>query len=234
MTGTSPIPKEVQLEITRRYDEGERASALAGAFGTNRKTITTIVRRNGGTVRDQRRASGRPSVDFTALHPRIRELREQGWSQQRIANEVGIAQCTVSRALQSMGLPTMEVRTGAAHPAWKGGRIEMPGGYVGVAPKPDDEIGRSMRNSVGYVLEHRLNMAHLLGRPLRSDETVHHINGDRTDNRISNLQLRQGRHGSGVVMCCQDCGSHNIATVAITTPGQMVAVLRPVKPKPKG
>lgn len=31
--------------------------------------------------------------------------------------------------------------------------------------------------------EHRLAMAQLLGRPLTADESVHHINGDRTDNR---------------------------------------------------
>lgn len=45
--------------------------------------------------------------------------------------------------------------------------------------------------------EHRFVMEQKLGRKLLSDETVHHLNGVRSDNRPGNLELWSTRHPKG-------------------------------------
>ncbi len=69
----------------------------------------------------------------------------------------------------------------------------MSDGYVAItitATSPEDEhLFDSMAMKGGRILEHRWVMAKKLGRPLRKDEDVHHKNGQRDDNRPSNLEL---------------------------------------------
>lgn len=59
-------------------------------------------------------------------------------------------------------------------------------GYRHVVVPPDE---RWLVGGASSALEHRLVLARQLGRPLRRDESVHHRNGQRSDNRPSNLEL---------------------------------------------
>lgn len=50
-----------------------------------------------------------------------------------------------------------------------------------------------MADKNGYVMRHRLVMAEQLGRMLTADEVVHHLNGNREDNRPENLVVMMKR-----------------------------------------
>lgn len=82
-------------------------------------------------------------------------------------------------------------------------------GYV-VRRRTNPETGKAE-----YQSRHRYEMEKSLGRKLLRSETVHHIDLDRANNAISNLQLRQGNHGRGAKFECFDCGGHNVRAVKL-------------------
>lgn len=71
---------------------------------------------------------------------------------------------------------------------WRGGRRIREDGYVLIF-SPD----HPHKHKNNYVYEHRLIMEKYIGRVLLPTEIVHHVNGDRTDNRIENMILFSSR-----------------------------------------
>lgn len=110
--------------------------------------------------------------------------------------------CRQCHGVKMRGKPKPSIR-GANNPAWKGGRTLMKTGYIRVPIYVDDpyismasgdwrRVSTGMRNH-HWIVEHRYVMAKHLGRCLERWEIVHHKNGDKTDNRLENLELLMER-----------------------------------------
>lgn len=202
---------EQEADIGRLYEAGSSYPQLAQQFGTSMTTIKHAVRRQGIMPR----RCGRSALEVKAeILQYIAHHYPTGASQVSIAETLGVNQTLISRGVRQLGLQRPFRRNRDGHGRWKGGRVKTTAGYISLWIDANHPFA-CMAGSTGYVLEHRLVMAEFLGRPLRPDETVHHLNGAKGDNRLENLQVLNGRHGKGVRLCCMDCGSHRIGVDAL-------------------
>lgn len=203
------IPDGKGEEVIEKYRDGDSLQKLGRLYNCTAETIRKHLLDN--DIETRAPGSGDSAVSDKERE-RMVELYESGLSQGEIGDKTGYDQTTVGNHLRREGVsgdPGRGAPTGEDHGNWKGGKIQQ-SGYVAVKVDPEHRFYDEMAHKSGYILEHRLKIAEAIGRPLRQTETVHHKNGKKKDNRLENLQLRQGRHGKGECAYCKDCGSHNI------------------------
>lgn len=82
----------------------------------------------------------------------------------------------------------MAAQCGPKNPFWKGGMVLASNGYILIRVG----TGHHLSDVRGYAYEHRIVAEKKSGRRLNGGEVVHHINGDRKDNRPSNLAIVNG------------------------------------------
>lgn len=198
---TIQFTAEQQAKIVAGYQAGRTVKDLAAEFECSANPITRLLRTSGVYIGGKRVGMRYSYADRDAMVASY----QAGESLAAIGTKYGCSHSLVWNMLRAAGVPRRPN-------AWRGGRITTGanGQYIAIYVGVDDPLREMAQASSGYVLEHRLVMARSLGRPLTAGETVHHINGDKGDNRLENLQLRQGKHGKGARFTCRDCGSHNV------------------------
>ena len=213
--GQRGVSRKLPPTIVAEYQSGMSLNAIARKYSACSATVYEALSKAGFTARRRGGVRKRLAEETTA---KVVELYGGLKSQEKVARRLGLTQAMVSRHLIAAKVPTQRDSYGANHASWKGGRIKTGDAgkkYWAVYVLPEDSMS-SMRSARSpYVMEHRLVVARWLGRPLDRHETVHHINGNTEDNRLENLQLRSGHHGSGVVHRCRDCGSSNIESARL-------------------
>lgn len=74
------------------------------------------------------------------------------------------------------------------HKNFKGGSIASTGYKIQYVGK-----GHHLADVRGYTYEHRIVAERKIGRRLEKGEIVHHINGDKLDNREENIEVHHSR-----------------------------------------
>jgi hypothetical protein len=167
-------------ELHRLYwGEFLNSREIAEKFGVHLQTVCTRMKEFGIPVRPKHG----PDLPETLLRTLYLDEKK---SVARISVITGATFTHIYRLMERYSIPARSrlesAPKGFNHPHWQGrGWLNLSGYRVITKP------------SGGQIYEHRDVMQKHLGRSLSKDEHVHHINGDKSDNSIENLQVMDGK-----------------------------------------
>lgn len=176
--------------IARLYETGKYSSSkLANRFDVSQPTIFRLL---------ESRGIKRKGITFFGkgkLPPNTRITKKQekkicieyrnGKTAKELGKKFGFSTSGIMCCLRRNDEPRRR-GTDAHH---KNSRYLHASGYVIVTPKSHERHLNPRKDRNYPMPEHRLVMARHLGRALFKHERVHHKNGNRGDNRLSNLEL---------------------------------------------
>ncbi len=159
---------------------GQPCTAIAKRLGLPTLTVGYYMKTRGIQSRWKR------GMPLKLNDDRLRELMALGWTQAQVADELGVHRSAVERRCRILQIQTARTgpRSGQDHPNWAGGRKLDKHGYIQIwAP-----LHPTARKN-GYVPEHRLMAEVTLGRYLRREEVVDHLDDHPQHNWPANLRV---------------------------------------------